>query len=389
MQPPIRFKGRDPRVDLLRGFALLSIFVDHIPANRLADFTFHNFGFSDAAELFVILAGYSATLAYGHVFERDGLRVGLKKVLLRCLKIYGVQVGLLLVTLWVVTVWTHLYGRESLILGPMLRDGIQGTVRGLALWALPTYLDILPLYILLLASFPLIRLGMAGSIVATIGASFALYGAANVFHWDLPNFVDPASSAQWYFNPFTWQLVFVSGAALAVWSRDGARLISKPPMILVVACWAYLVFAFVALDAWKLWPTPFGSSFPSTTFPFALFGNEPKSFVTPWRLFHVLAIVYLALTSPKFVIVARLPLLRSIVACGRHSLQIFAIGCLLALFGRLIFKSAEVTVLTQIMVNGIGLGLMLVAGTMLDQERAKKAPVHSDVVAYDAGKVVD
>jgi hypothetical protein len=40
---------RDPRIDVLRGIALLMIFVDHIPANTLGLVTLHNFGFSDAA----------------------------------------------------------------------------------------------------------------------------------------------------------------------------------------------------------------------------------------------------------------------------------------------------------------------------------------------------
>ena len=49
--------SREPRVDVLRGFALLCIFVDHIPGDDLNTLTPRNFGFSDAAELFVMLAG--------------------------------------------------------------------------------------------------------------------------------------------------------------------------------------------------------------------------------------------------------------------------------------------------------------------------------------------
>jgi hypothetical protein len=38
------------------------IFVDHIPGNVLSLVTLHNFGFSDAAEVFVLLAGIDAGL---------------------------------------------------------------------------------------------------------------------------------------------------------------------------------------------------------------------------------------------------------------------------------------------------------------------------------------
>ena len=361
---------RDARIDLLRGLSLLSIFVDHIPKNRLADFTFHSFAFSDAAEIFVILAGFSASVALGRVFERDGLRVGFTKVFLRCLQIYGVQVLLLLLTLLFVAEWDRLYGMQSIIVGPMLRDGWHGTMRGMVLAALPSYLDILPLYILLLGAFPLIRYGLMHSIPATVAGSVLLYGLANVLHWNLPNIVDPADAAHWYFDPFTWQLIFVLGCWLAISARNRHPVIVNPPPLLIAACWAYVVFAFVALDAWKLWPAPFGPNFPGMDPPFAIFGNEPKTFVTPWRLINVLAITYLALTSPGLATVARGRLLGPVVACGRHSLYVFALGCILALFGRMIYKTYAVTTGTEVLVNVTGLSAMLLFGVILDGVKA-------------------
>ena len=74
---------RDPRIDVVRGMALLMIFVDHIPGNALGWATLRNFGFSDAAEIFVFLAGMSAMLAYGKAFERDGTLGGLHRVFRR------------------------------------------------------------------------------------------------------------------------------------------------------------------------------------------------------------------------------------------------------------------------------------------------------------------
>jgi hypothetical protein len=89
---------RDPRVDLLRGFALLTIFIDHIPGNTLGRYTLRNFGFADAAELFVILSGFSSMVAYGRCFQRDGMRSGLRHLAARCIRLYVFQVGLLLAT---------------------------------------------------------------------------------------------------------------------------------------------------------------------------------------------------------------------------------------------------------------------------------------------------
>ena len=57
-------------VDFWRGFALVTIFVNHIPGNILEPFTHKNFGFSDAAEVFVFLAGVGVAFAYaGRVSE--------------------------------------------------------------------------------------------------------------------------------------------------------------------------------------------------------------------------------------------------------------------------------------------------------------------------------
>jgi hypothetical protein len=60
---------RDPREDILRGFALLKIFFDHIPDNPIATLTLIIFGFTDPAELFVILAGLSSMVAYAKRFD--------------------------------------------------------------------------------------------------------------------------------------------------------------------------------------------------------------------------------------------------------------------------------------------------------------------------------
>jgi hypothetical protein len=46
-------------VDFWRGFALISIFINHIPYIYYAQFTHANYSISDSADLFVFLAGWS------------------------------------------------------------------------------------------------------------------------------------------------------------------------------------------------------------------------------------------------------------------------------------------------------------------------------------------
>jgi hypothetical protein len=49
-------KGRDLRLDLFRGVANWAIFLDHIPDNVVNWITTRNYGFSDAADLFVFIS---------------------------------------------------------------------------------------------------------------------------------------------------------------------------------------------------------------------------------------------------------------------------------------------------------------------------------------------
>src|SRR6266853_3501877 len=69
-------------IDFWRGLALLMIFIDHVPENVFQHVTQKNFGFSDAAELFVFLSGVSVALAYGTRFF-EGETVGAVRAVLR------------------------------------------------------------------------------------------------------------------------------------------------------------------------------------------------------------------------------------------------------------------------------------------------------------------
>ena len=64
--------ARDLRLDFFRGLALFCIFVDHIPNNVFNNFTMQSLGLSDAAEMFILISGYTAGLVFGRAFETRG-----------------------------------------------------------------------------------------------------------------------------------------------------------------------------------------------------------------------------------------------------------------------------------------------------------------------------
>src|ERR1700751_3835773 len=56
---------RELRIDLFRGLALWLIYIDHVSPDVLIWFTIRNYGFSDAAEIFIFIYGFTAALGYG------------------------------------------------------------------------------------------------------------------------------------------------------------------------------------------------------------------------------------------------------------------------------------------------------------------------------------
>ncbi|MCJ2125534.1 OpgC family protein [Methylobacterium sp. J-077] len=356
--PPPKKPVRDARVDVLRGLALLTIFIDHIPRNTPALFTLHNFGFSDAAEIFVLLAGYSSMVAYGGLFGRAGAWPTLARIGRRCLRIYLFQAGLLLATLVIVRAWMNLTGLTPRFgVAPLLQMGLlPGLLRGLALNALPNYLDILPLYILLLGLFPVIYFGMQRGIWGVLALSGTLWLAANVDSTlNLPNAA--AVDEGWYFNPFAWQFLFVIGAALAIAVRAGDGLLPWRNWAAALAG-AYLAFGLLQGGSWAEWGLP-------DLRPLAI-GAPDKSHVAPLRLLHILALTYLIFSAPAVRRVSGWRGLRLIDACGRHSLEIFAAGCLAALIGRILYRTFDPAWPLQIAVNLAGLTVMLGSARLLD-----------------------
>lgn len=361
--PPARPR-RDPRVDVLRGLALLMIFIDHIPRNAPAAFTLHNFGFSDAAEIFVLLAGYSSMVAYGGLFARAGVWTTLKRIIRRCARIYLFHAGLLIATLLIVRAWMDMTGLVPRFgVRPLLEMGLwHGMLRGLALNALPNYLDILPLYIILLALFPLVYLGLTKGIWGTLALSATIWLAANVDHQlNLPNAA--AVDDGWYFNPFAWQFLFVIGAALAVAVRSGGGFLPRYRFALLLAV-TYLAFSFFQGGSWSEWGLP-------DLRPLDM-GAPDKGHVGPLRLINILALAYLLFSIPSVRAVSERPFLRAAEACGKHSLEIFAAGCLAALIGRILYRTFDPIWPLQIAVNLGGLALMLGLGLAFEARARRK-----------------
>src|SRR6185295_20140660 len=91
--------GRDLRLDVFRGLALFCIFVDHLPDNVLAQFTLQTVMFGDAAEVFILISGYTAGMVYGRAMDRQGFLVAGIRVYHRLWQLYVAHIFLFMIFL--------------------------------------------------------------------------------------------------------------------------------------------------------------------------------------------------------------------------------------------------------------------------------------------------
>jgi hypothetical protein len=352
---------RDTRVDFLRGVALIMIFIDHVPGNLLASFTLRNFGFSDAAELFVLLAGFSSMMAYGGAFARDGAVVGLRRVLARVARLYLFQAVLLLLVLVGVSAWIHNFHVVPDGGAPYVHTGLNGLRHGLTLQAQPASLNILPLYIVLLAMFPLIyALIRISPVLAAVVSGGAWLWVNYDPAFNLTNWLDGEG---WFFNPFAWQFLFTIGALGAILIRRNDGNLPNAWWVRVVAL-ACLGFAVLAAAPWATWGL-------LDWHPIVLDAPD-KTVLAPLRLMNILALATLALGSEWFRRVAEHKALSCVVACGKHSLEVFSLGTVLAMVTRLSFLTFGMSFMTQALANGLGLGLMIALALVLERRRQQQ-----------------
>ena len=207
---------RDVRLDLFRGLANWLIFLGHIPDTTLVWFTTRNYGFSDGADLFVLISGYTATLVFGKMMMERGFVIGATRLLRRVWQLYVAHLLLFFSYLTAVHYLAHkfddLHLMDQFNVTLLMKFPVETLSQGFVLKFKPLNLDVLPLYIVLMAAFPIILWVMLRWRNAVMIGSVGLYVAARHYGWNFASY--PAGV--WYFNPFAWQLLFVFGAWLAL-----------------------------------------------------------------------------------------------------------------------------------------------------------------------------
>ncbi|MDQ0705829.1 hypothetical protein QF043_004621 [Pseudomonas sp. W3I7] len=349
--------GRDPRIDFFRGLALIFIFWDHVPHNPLGLITLRNFGFSDAAEVFVFLAGFASVLAYGKVMQREGYWMACLKILRRTWVLYVVHIFLLAMLMGIVFFANNHVETRDLVAEMGLTHFVthpqQALTDELLLRFKPNLMDPLPLYIVLLAGLSVVLPLMVRAPWAVVSVSLVVYLMAPWMGWNLRAIADGV----WYFNPVTWQLLFVLGGAAAIYSQRPSAPETRPlqRQPLFVAAALYVVVAGVITLSW-LWPEVHDAVMPTALSN--LLYPISKTNLSPVRLVHFLALAYVTaklLPNPQWT---QNRLAERICQMGRYSLEVFCLGVVLAPLADMLNAQADDAVVMQLLTALLGVVLM-------------------------------
>lgn len=342
--------NRDLRVDFFRGFALYCIFISHIPDHALWVATIQVLGPSDSTETFIFLAGYSAAIAYGRAQDRLGWPYAATAVLLRVWTLYLVHIFMFVAFVaqvsWSAQRFANPVYIDEINIGAFLDEPHVAVLNALSLRFQPAFMDILPLYIVILVLFALM-LPLLKRPVAMMAVSGAIYLLVRLTRLNLTT-----AQGEWFFNPLAWQFLFMGGAAVAVMGEGTrAALRRSGPLLLPLA----VAIAVSGLFISAVWRIP--AVYAAIPEPLAsvIYTAIDKSGLHPARLLHFLAIAYLAarLVPPGAAWLmswAALPF----TLPGQHGLVVFSLGVFLSFLGRLVMQEWDAGVLTQLGIAVVG-----------------------------------
>jgi len=364
-------KGRDLRLDLFRGIANWAIFLDHIPDNVVNWITTRNYGFSDAADLFVFISGYTASFVYARMMLERGFIVGATRLTKRVWQLYVAHIILFVIYIASISYLALRFGDSEMInefnVARLVDNATETLRQGLFLRFKPLNLDVLPLYIVLMGLFPPVLWLMLRKPDLTMILSIVLWLTAR--HYGLNLTAYPAG--QWYFNPYCWQVLFVFGAWCAMGgARRSMTLINSP--ITLWVCLGYLLFALVMTMAGRF-PT-FGAMFPEWLFS-ALNPND-KTNLAPYRFLHFVVIVILVIRFvPKEWPGLEWRIFDPLIVCGQQSLAVFCVGVFLSFVGHFELTMSSGSLLAQIFVSVAGIAIMTTVAYYISWSKKQDKPL--------------
>lgn len=244
--PYITAQGRDLRVDLLRGYFVFAMVVDHVRgASPLWFITGGNRFFVGAAEGFILTSGLVAGIVYSRLIKRDGMGSSFVRVLRRAFTLYQLTMALSLVFLPLSELLDLPWAQ-----GVDARSPISLLVSILMLHRTYYLVDVMLLYTVLFLLTPLaLVLIDQGKRWWVLGASWLLWGLYQI--WPQYAALPWPIAGNYVFNFSAWQVFYFTGlvfgygrAAMPIPSpRTARRLLALSGILL-----ALLIVLFYVIE---------------------------------------------------------------------------------------------------------------------------------------------
>ncbi|CDO40812.1 OpgC family protein [Bartonella henselae] len=319
---------RDTRIDVFRSLALLTIFINHIPGTLYESLTHRNFGFSDSAEVFVLLSGVALGLSFHNRLQQKPFTFIVRKLWRRALQLYAAYLFTTFVTLSLFLGAFCLWQTEKLL--SMNNVGLFFTQPFIAFFSVLSfghqlgYNNILPLYIVLMLFAPFVLYLSCKQKGLLLLGSFMLYLLSGFYEIAPPSY---PLKGKWFLNPLSWQFLFVIGLVSSLSLQQGKNIACQTFFLVFAA--AYLLFSllWVRLEWWGVlgwlgWSSPLI--------------NFNKTFLSLPRLLHVVALSFFILCLPRFHTWFHVAEKHPLAILGKHSLPVFVTGTVFAMVGQIL-----------------------------------------------------
>jgi hypothetical protein len=237
---------------------------------------------------------------------------------------------------------------------------------------MPVNMDVLPLFIVVLAASPAILWLLRKAPALALAVAVALYAASNLLGLNIRSF----PQGFWYFNPLAWQLLFVLGAWCGLGAADWVWSLARSRLVLILAA-VYALSVFVVFIAWN--HQNLGAFVPD----WSLHGFG-KTNLGVLRLLHFLAV---AIVVNRLIPQDWPPLtwwiLRPLILCGQHSLEIFCLGVTLAFAGQVAVVGMPDSAVVRFLVAVAGIAVMVGVSVLMSWYHSTRVSIRIVAPAAD------
>jgi hypothetical protein len=374
--------GRDFRFDLLRGIALMMIFIDHVEwlngMSVACRWTLSSLGLCDATEAFVFISGYVCGIRYWRILSTSGYLACQLRALIRVGQLWAANIVTLCIVLNLVVLCHATSGVHfaAYRLGGLSDPFAKQLPRMLLQIYQPATFDVLTLYMYLLLVLPLFLFGISRYPGWTWLVVLLLYLVVQfVPSLNYPLY-DPhsgqLSGTARTFNHFAWQFLFFAGCIL------GTRQLHRDQY--AIPRWAVAVsLTIVIAVAICKFIASHGS--PASIEGLVKQGMQSidesalarKATEGPVRIvyFCALAIVVAAALPDRLGRRAK-RILNPLMFCGQNSLVTFCLGVFLTYAAHPMLVTSSNSTVVLLLVEVLGCGAMLLTGSVLSQRTLRR-----------------